>query len=118
MSTVDPVDDEEMEDEQDKLETPPVARRFLERHRPAGSAPSRARNDTGDNDEGIGDNDGAEEPREADGHLEVDAPEINGGPNVVGDDESGVPAQQNPYLAPPSEGQRRQTSTGTNDSAS
>ena len=50
-----------MEDEQDKMETPPAVRWFLERHRPAGSAPSRARDNTGDGDEGIGDDDEAEE---------------------------------------------------------
>ena len=55
-------------------ESLPDARRVLERHRPAGSAPSRARDHTGDNDEGIGDDDGAEDSREAAGDLEVDAP--------------------------------------------
>ena len=88
-------DDEEMEGEQDKLETPTLAQRFLQQHRPVGIA----RDDTGDNDEGIENDDGVEEPREADGELEVDAPEISGSHNVVCDDESGVPAPPIPYLA-------------------
>ena len=96
MSTVNPVDHEEMEGEQDNLETPTLAQQFLEQHRPAGIA----RGDIVDNDEGVGNDDGAEELREADGELEVDAPEINGGHNVVGDDESGVPAPPIPFLAP------------------
>ena len=65
LSTVNPVDDEEMEGEQDNLEAPTLALRFLQQHRPAGIA----RDDTGDNDESIGNDDGTEEPREADGDL-------------------------------------------------
>ena len=84
-----------MEGEQD-IEAPTLAQRFLQQHRPVGIAGD----DTGDNDEGIGNDDGAEEPREADGELEVEAPEINGGHNVEGTDESGVPAPPIPYLAP------------------
>ena len=85
---VNPVDDEDMDNEQDRVEAPTLAQRFLQRHGPAGVA----RDDDGDNDEGIGNDDGAEEPREADGELEVDAPEINGGHNVEGDGDDGVPA--------------------------
>ena len=85
-----------MQSEQDNLEAPTLAQRFLQQHRPVGIA----RDDIGDNDEGIGNDDGAEEPREADGELEVEAPEINGGHNVEGDHESGVPAPRIPYFAP------------------
>ena len=60
-----------MEGEQD-VESPTFAQRFLQQHRPAWIATD----DIGDNDEGIGDN-GAEEPREVDGELEVEAPEID-----------------------------------------
>ena len=68
-----------MDDEQDRVEAPPAAL-------------GRARRDTGEGDEGNGDDDDAEEPREADGELEVDVPEIDGGPNVESDGGDGVPA--------------------------
>ena len=80
--------------------TQTLAQRFLRQHRPDGIA----RDDTGDNDGGIGSDNGTEEPREADGELDVEAPEINGGHNVDGDGEDGVPASALPpkslFLAP------------------
>ena len=83
-----------MEGEKD-IEAPDLAQRFLQQLRPAGIA----RDDNGDDDEGIGNDDATEEPREADGELEVEALEINGGHNVEGTDESGVPATPISYLA-------------------
>ena len=82
--------------EQDEAERPTLAQRFLRQHRPAvfGSA----RSDSGDNDQGIGVDNETEEPREADGWLDVNAPEISGGHNVEGNGEDGVPA---PEVLPP-----------------
>ena len=76
--------------EQDEAEDQTLAQRFLRQHRPAvfGSA----RSDSGDNDQGIGVDNETEEPREADGGLDVDAPEISGGQNVDGNGGDGVPA--------------------------
>ena len=100
MSTVDPVDDEDMEDEQEGSRIPPAARRFLERHRPAqNDLGSAGRDADGGNDEGSGSDEGAEEPREADGRVEVDAPEINGEPDADGDRDGEVPAVPVPHLA-------------------
>ena len=59
-----------MEGEQD-TEAQTLAQRFLQLHRPA--VFGTARGDNGDNDEGIGDDNETEEPREADGELNVDA---------------------------------------------
>ena len=70
-----------MEGEQD-TEAPTLAQRFLNQHRPA--VFGTARGDNGDNDEGNGDEDEPEEPREADGGVNIDAPEINGGHTVEG----------------------------------
>ena len=90
-----------MKGEQD-TEAPTLAQRFLQQHRPA--VFGTARGDNGDNDEGIGDNNETEEPREADGALNVDAPEINGGHNVEGNGDDGIPAPplppENLFLAP------------------
>ena len=83
------MDDEEVEGEQD-TEAPTLAQRFLQQHRPA--VFDTARGDNDDNDEGIGDDNETEEPREADGELNVDAPEINRGQNVEGNGDDGVPA--------------------------
>ena len=58
------------------------------------------RDDNGDDDEGNGDDDDTEEPREADGGLDIDAPEINGDHNVEGNGEERAPAAPNIFLAP------------------
>ena len=84
-----------MDEEQEEVRAPFV-QRFLEQHRPA--AFGSARVDNGDNDEGNGDDNETQEPREADGELEVEAPEISGGHNVEGDGEDGVLA---PVVLPP-----------------
>ena len=84
-----------MDEEQDEARAPFV-QRFLEQHRPAVFGSARV--DSGDNGEGNGDDNETEEPREADGELEVEAPEISGGHNVEGDGEDGVPA---PVVLPP-----------------
>ena len=76
-----------MDEEQDRTEDPTTAQRFLQQHRRPLSWPAAigsAMDATGDNDEGIGDDNETEEPREADGELDVEAPEINGGHNVEG----------------------------------
>ena len=85
---MDPVDDEDMGGEQDESEAPTLAERFLRQHRPAvfGSA----RGDSGG--EGVGVDNGTEEPQEADGELDVDTPEISGSHDVQGDGEGTVPA--------------------------
>ena len=93
---MDPVDDEDMGGEQGESEAPTLAERFLRQHRPAvfGSA----RGDSGDGDEGVGVDNGTEEAREADGELDVDAPEISGSHNVEGNGEDAAPA---PVVLPP-----------------
>ena len=90
-----------MEGEQD-TEAPTLAQRFIDQHRPA--VFGTARGDNGDNDEGNGDDDETEEPREADGGLDIDAPEINGDHTVEGNGDDRVPAPPPPpkniFLAP------------------
>ena len=90
-----------MEGEQD-TEAPTLAQRFLDQHRPA--VFRTARGDNGDNDEGNGDEDETEEPREADGGLDIDAPEINGDHTVEGNGDDRAPAPplppKNIFLAP------------------
>ena len=82
-----------MDEEQDEVRAP-LAQRFLERHRPAvfGSA----RGDSGD--EGVGVDNGTEEPQEADGELDVDTPEISGSRDVEGNGDEAAPA---PVVLPP-----------------
>ena len=56
------------------------------------------RGDSGDGDEGVGVDNGTEEPREADGELDDNAPEISGSHNVDGNGEDAAPA---PVVLPP-----------------
>ena len=90
-----------MEGEQD-TEAPTLAQRFIDQHRPA--VFGTARGDNGDNDEGNGDDDETEEPREADGGLDIDAPEISGDLTVEGNGEDRAPfaplPPKNIFLAP------------------
>ena len=120
MSTVDPVDDEDMGDEQEGsgIPIPPAARRFLERHRPVQDAlGSAGRNADRGNDEGNGSDGGAEEPREADGRAEVDEPEINGEPNADGSRDGEVPVVPVPHLAPRRRAKKCESSTGADPGA-
>ena len=89
-----------MEDEQVGSRIPPLARRFLEEHRPArNDLGSAGRDADGDNGEGEG-NSEAGDQRVDDGELEVDGPGVDGGPNVADDAEPGVPAPPIPLFAP------------------
>ena len=75
-----------MEDEQGSSEPPPVARIFLERHRPVGnrfSSVGRDIEEDGENDDG--DDNEAMDQREADGELRVEVPEVDGDPSVAVD---------------------------------
>ena len=80
-NTVDPVDDERMEDDWGIPEVPPAARDFLDRHRPTGSESNSAGRNNGEIDSGD-DNDGADGQRDAEGESMVEAPEVDGDPVV------------------------------------
>ena len=72
-----------MEDEQGSSGIPPAARRFLERPRPAGDMlGSAGRNIEEHNDSDDDDNEAKDQPV-AEHKLEVEAPEIDGGPSVA-----------------------------------
>ena len=89
-----------MEEEQGDNEVPPVAGRFLERHRPAQNRLGSAGRDTGgDNDEDE-DNDEARDLGEADGELEIECPGVDGVPDVAVGADLGVPAPPTQLFAP------------------
>ena len=66
-------------------EIPPAARTFLERHRPIRSSPSDAGHGMrGDGEDDNGDDgDEAEGQQRVDGESRIEAPEIDGSPNVM-----------------------------------
>ena len=107
MPTVSPVDDEDMEGEQEGSTVPPAAREFLERHRLAqdnlGSARRDADHENRNDDDGEGDNEAGYQ-RGDDGELEVDGHGVDGGHDVAEDAEPGAPAppipEKNLFLAP------------------
>ena len=83
--TVDPVDDNEMEDKQGGDEVPtagPAARTFLERHMPAGNTLGSAGRDTGEGNDDDDDNE-ASDQGETDGELEIEGPGVDGVPVVA-----------------------------------
>ena len=98
--TVNPVDDQEMGDEQNSGGIPPAARRFLERHRPAGDIPGRADRGIEGDDDHDDDNNEARNQHEAEGELEVEGPEVGGGLDVVVDADPGVPLRPTQHFAP------------------
>ena len=105
--TVNPVDDEDMEEEQEGSRIPPAAREFLERHRPAQNDLGSTRRDVDHedrhDDEGE-DNNKAGDQRGDDGELGVDCPGVDGGLNVAEDAEPGFPAQAVKSATVPTEG--------------
>ena len=103
VTTVDPVDDEEMEDKQGGNEVPPVARRFLERHRPVGNALGSTGRDTSEGNDDDDDDDDDNEARdqgEADGELEIEGPGVDGVPVVAVCVNPEVPALPAQLFAP------------------
>ena len=89
IQTVNPMDDEEMEDEQGSSGIPRAARRFLEWHRLAGDILGRADRSIEGDDEDDDDINQARNWHEAEYELIVEGLGVDGGPDVVVDADPG-----------------------------
>ena len=94
-----------MGDEQGDSGIPPAARRLLVRESASGNQPARsmlgmADHDIDDNDDGDEDNHEAGYHHEAEGELEVEAPGVDGRPDVVVEADPEAPALSGPHFAP------------------
>ena len=97
------MDDDELEEEQGGDEVPtagPVARRFLEGHRPAENALDSAGRDTGEDNDRDDDDNEARDQGATDGELEIEGSGVDGVPVVAVGVDLEAPAPPAQLFAP------------------